>query len=194
MFGALVTVALVSGNALTRGALTGGKATNRPVGSPDIRWERFHDDRAGLEIAYPAHWRLEVAQARRDSSVAREHTVLLSGELHKFTFVEPDTAFWPGYYQIRVLANPDTLDLGAFFAKFDRSDLWNGSLEDTLLAGAEAKTWIRWGYDALLREHLLVSGVRVVHVVYEEHNSNDPAHTVHLEIYQQMTGTLRVSR
>jgi hypothetical protein len=197
----IAVAAMITGTLLLSGALENRAATNYAASDPaaseatadstDVVWARFHDDGADLEIAYPAHWEVVVAEARRDSTLFREHTVLLEGELHKFTFVEPDTAFWPGYYQIIVLANPHNLDLGAFFDQLDLSDLWEESVRDTVVADQAARTWIRWGYDALYREYLLMTRAGAVQLLYEEHSSNDPDHAIHLAIYERMTGTLK---
>ncbi len=160
--------------------------------SPGADWKVYRNDRAGIEISYPVDWSAVVAVEPKASDVALGTAVLEEGEIHRVVFIEGSEAFWPGRYEIRVLANPDTLDLDAYYSQFDLSDLWNGTASDSIVAGQEAKTWVRWTHESLVREYLLVVSQGAVHVLHDAHNSNDPAFREHEDVYHRITSTLRI--
>lgn len=162
------------------------------VDSSDADWKVYRNDGAGIEVSYPVDWSAVVAVEPKEGDVARSPAVLEEGELHRVAFIEGAEAFWPGRYEVRILANPDTLDLDAYYSQFDLSDLWNGTASDSILAGQEAKTWVRWTHESLVREYLLVTPQRVVHLLHDEHNSNDPAFRDHEDIYHRITSTVRI--
>ena len=163
------------------------------VDSPGAAWKVYRNDGAGIEVSYPADWSAVVAVDPKASDVARSPMVLQEGELHGVVFIEGSAeAFWPGRYEIRVLANPDTLDLAAYYSQFDLSDLWNGTASDSILAGQEAKTWVRWTHESLEREYLLVTSQGAVHLLHDEHNSNDPTFREHEDVYHRITSSLRI--
>ncbi len=172
------------------GAAIGSASSD--VDSPGADWKVHRNDAAGIEVSYPVDWSAVVAVDPKTSDVARSPAVLGEGELHRVVFIEGSEAFWPGRYEIRVLANPDTLDLDAYYSQFDLSDLWNGTASDSTLAGREAKTWVRWTHESLEREYLLVISQGAVHLLHDEHNSNDPAFGEHKDVYQRITSTLRI--
>lgn len=162
---------------------------------PDTRepgWLTHTDQEAGLEISYPADWEVIVAKRRVNSGAGWSPLILGKGELFKVAFRESSDVPWPGWYEVRVLANTAGLTLDAYWAGFDLSDLWDRSAADSIFAGHPAKTWVRWRHDSLVREHLLVTGNRAIHILYDEHNSNDQGFEEHQKIYQQMTSTFRV--
>ena len=162
------------------------------VDSPGAKWKVHRSDDAGIEVSYPVDWSAVVAVDAKAGDVTRSSAVLEEGELHRVVFIEGAEAFWPGRYEIRVLANPDTLDLDGYYLQFDLSDLWNGTASDSTLAGHEAKTWVRWTHESLERQYLLVTSRGAVHLLHDEHNSNDPAFREHEEIYHGITSTLRI--
>jgi hypothetical protein len=153
-------------------------------------WSEYRNRDADITVSYPESWTVLVAVPRADSTAAWSPTVLDPGELHKITFLQGGEIFWPGQYQIRVLANPDSLDLETFYSRFDLSDLWDDSAADTIIAGQAAKTWVRWNYDSLGREYLLINSVGVVHILHDDANGNDPDFAIHRDTYSEMTGTL----
>lgn len=155
-------------------------------------WLTYTDSRAGLEISYPADWEMIVAEERLGPGTTWTPLILGEGELFKVAFREGGDVPWPGWYEVRVLANNDSLTVDAYWAGFDLSDLWDQSDSDSTLAGRSAKTWVRWRHDSLVREHLLVTSNRAIHILYDEHNSNDPAFENHKEVYEHMTSTFRV--
>ena len=166
-------------------------ATMEPS-TPEGTWLTHADPEAGIEISYPANWQLIIAEQRLGSGAVWSPLILNEDELFKVVFRQTGDVTWPGWYEVRVLANPDSLTLDAYWTDFDLSDLWDASVADGSLAGRPAKTWVRWRYDSLVREHLTVTANRAIHVLYDEHNSNDPAFETHREIYQHMTANLRV--
>ncbi len=172
------------------GAAVGSAGSD--VDSPGADWKAYRSDGAGIEAWYPVDWSVVVAVDPKASDVARSPAVLQEGELHRVVFIEASEAFWPGRYEIRVLANPDTLDLDGYYSQFDLSDLWNGTASDSILAGQEAKTWVRWTHESLVREYLLVASQGAVHLLHDEHNSNDPAFREHEDVYHRITSTLRI--
>ena len=147
---------------------------------------------AGLEVSYPADWEVIVAEQRLGPGTMWSPLVLGEGELFKVTFRESGDVPYAGWYEVRVLANNDDLALDDYWAGFDLSDLWDRSVVDGTLADRPSKTWVRWRPDSLVREHLLVTVSRAIHILYDEHNSNDPAFENHQEIYEHMTSTFRV--
>ena len=155
-------------------------------------WLTHTDSQAGLEISYPADWEVIVAEERLGPGTKWTPLILGEGELFKVAFRESGDVPWPGWYEVRVLANNDSLTLDAYWAGFDLSDLWDRSDSDSTLAGRSSKTWVRWRHDSLVREHLLVTSNRAIHILYDEHNSNDPAFENHKEVYEHMTSTFRV--
>ena len=155
-------------------------------------WLTYTYPEAGLEISYPANWEVIVAQKRLGSGSMWSPLILGEGELFKVAFRESGDVPWPGWYEVRVLANNDSLTLDGYWAGFGLSDLWNRSDADSTLAGRPSKTWVRWRHDSLVREHLLVTVKRAIHILYDEHNSNDPAFENHQQIYEHMTSTFKV--
>jgi len=155
-------------------------------------WLTHTDPEAGLEVSYPADWEVIVAEQRLGPGTAWSPSILGEGELFKVVFRESGNVPWPGWYEIRVLENNDSLTLDAYWTGFDLSDLWDRSDSDSTLAGRPSKTWVRWRHDSLVREHLLVTLKRAIHILYDEHNSNDPAFENHKEVYEHMTSTFRV--
>ncbi len=155
-------------------------------------WEVYRDSAAGFEISYPSTWNAVVARQRSSPGVTWEPEVLVEGELRKVTFNEIEEDFWPGRYQVRVLENPTGLDLEEVYSQFDLTDLWAEGSGDTVVAGLEAKTWIRWQYDSLGREYLLALPDRVFHLLHDEHNGNDPNFDVHHDMYVEMTESFKV--
>jgi hypothetical protein len=116
-----------------------------------------------------------------------EAEILSEEETYKVTFVEPENQIWPGRYEVRLLSNPSEEDLDAVLSRFDLSDLWENQPSDTVLAGLPAKTWVRWGADALTREFLSVLPRGIVHIRFDESTPNDPALADHKKIYGEMT-------
>jgi hypothetical protein len=161
------------------------------TGAEPETWRLYQSAEADIRLIYPESWSIVVAATRADSLAAWSATVLERTELHKITFVESGEVPWPGEYQIRVLANPGGLNLDAFYAGFDLSDLWDESESDTTIGSQPAKTWVRWAYDSLKREYLLVNSVGIVHVLYDAHNSNDPDFAEHESVYTEMTSSLQ---
>jgi hypothetical protein len=159
----------------------------------EVDWERYRGHEAGFGISYPATWRVIVAVERDGRGTSWEPEVLGAGELHKVTFLEDDEDYWPGRYQVRVLDNPGNLYLEEVYSEFDLSDLWDGSAADTVIADLPAKTWVRWQYDSLGREYLVVQGNRIFHLLFDENNGNDPHFSTHHDIYIEMTASLTVS-
>lgn len=155
-------------------------------------WLTYTHPEAGFEISYPAGWEVIVAQQRLDPGPAWSPQILNAGELFKVAFREAGDVPWPGWYEVRVLENTETLSLEAYWAGFDLSDLWDRSDADGTLADHPAKTWVRWRHDSLVREHLLVSTNRAFHILYDEHNPNDPQFENHRHVYEHMASTLRV--
>ena len=155
-------------------------------------WLTHTDPEAGLEISYPADWELIVAGPRVGRETVWSPLILGEGELSKVAFRESGDVPWPGWYEVRVLENNDGLTLDAYWASFDQSNLWDRSDSDSTLADLPARTWVRWKHDSLVREHLLVTGNRAIHILYDEHNSNDPAFEDHQKVYEHMTSTIRV--
>lgn len=171
-------------------ALRAGVAMEPSTQEP--AWLTHTDSQAGLEISYPADWEVIVAEERLGPGTKWTPLILGEGELFKVAFRESGDVPWPGWYEVRVLANNDSLTLDAYWAGFDLSDLWDRSDSDSTLAGRSSKTWVRWRHDSLVREHLLVTSNRAIHILYDEHNSNDPAFENHKEVYEHMTSTFRV--
>jgi hypothetical protein len=172
------------------GALLVGAGESGPP--EDGKWSVYEHELAGIRVRRPTSWATIVAEERNEPSASWEPEILLEGELHKITFREGEGAFFPGQYQVRVVSNPDSLPLDAFLAHFDLSDLWNDTLGDTVIVGVPAKTWVRWSYDSLTREFLMMTRGGAVHILYDEHNPNDPDFAEHQRIYAEMTSTLRV--
>ncbi len=170
-------------------AVSGGQIH---LNAQQVAWGVHHDQAAGFEIPYPGAWRVIVAKPRSGPGTAWELEILLEGELHKTVFYEGDDSFWPGQYTVRVLENPDSLDLEAAYARFDLSDLWDHSAADTILAGHPVKTWVRWNYDSLRREYLLVRPDRMFHLLFDEQNGNDPDFAEHHDIFMKMTARFRL--
>ncbi len=162
------------------------------LNAQQVEWKVHSDQVAGFEIPYPGAWRVIVAKPRSGPGTAWELEILLDGELHKTVFYENDNSFWPGQYTVRVLENPDSLDLGAVYSQFDLSDLWDSSAADTTLAGQPVKTWVRWNYDSLGREYLLVRPDRMFHILFDEENGNDPDFVEHYDIFVKMTAGFRL--
>lgn len=162
------------------------------LSAQEIEWEVYQNSEADFEISYPADWRVHEATERSGPGTAWEPEILAEGELHKTTFFEGDEASWPGQYQVRVLANPESLALEVVYSAFDLSDLWDGSVADTILAGLPAKTWIRWKFDSMGREFLLVREDRVFHLLFDERSPNDPDVDRHHGIYSRMTQAFAV--
>ena len=183
-FAALVAIVLVI-------AVPRAGAATEPTGQ-ERAWLIHTDPEARLEISYPADWEVIVAEQRLGPGTTWSPLILDEGELFKVAFRECGDVRWPGWYEIRVLANNDSLSLDAYWASFDLSDLWDRSDSDSNLAGRPSKTWIRWRHDSLVREHLLVTSNRAIHILYDEHNSNDPAFENHQEVYEHMTSTFKV--
>lgn len=157
-----------------------------------VEWNVHRDQAAGFEIPYPGAWRVIVAKPRSGPGAAWEPEVLLDGELHKTVFYESGESVWPGQYTVRVLENPDSIDLEAAYSQFDLSDLWDSSAADTALAGHPAKTWIRWSFDSLVREYLLVRPDRMFHILFDEENGNDPNFAGHRDVFVKMTAGFRL--
>ena len=155
-------------------------------------WREYESADADFRLRYPETWDVTVAKERTEPVAAWAPTILEKGELHKVTFRQGGGVVWPGQYEIRVLANPDRLDLEAFYSRFDMSDLWNGSAADTVVGGRPAKTWVRWRYDSLVREYLLMSSVGAVHILHDDENGNDPEFAEHEDLYARMTSTFEL--
>jgi hypothetical protein len=161
-----------------------------PAEREPARWRDFSDPEADISACYPDGWTVLVAEPRPDSLAAWSSAILEPGEVYKVTFLQGDDAFWPGKYELRILANPDSLDLDGFYSQIDLTDLWDDTAGDTAIAGRAAKTWVRWNYDSLLREYLFMNSVGAVHVRHDESNGNDRDFAAHSAIYSHMTGTL----
>jgi hypothetical protein len=157
------------------------------LSAQEIEWKIYRNPEADFEIPYPADWQVHEAKERSGPGTRWEPEILAEGELHKTTFFEGGEAPWPGQYQIRVLANPKSLALEAVYSDFNLSDLWDGSEADTTLAGLPAKTWVRWKYDSMGREFLLVRADRVFQLLFDERSPNDPDVDRHRGIYSRMT-------
>lgn len=167
-----------------------GVATEASAQEP--AWLTHTYPEAEFEISYPADWEVIVAEQRLGPGTTWSPLILGEGELFKVAFRESGDVPWAGWYEVRVLANNDSLTLDGYWAGIDLSDLWDRSDADSTLAGRPSKTWVRWRHDSLVREHLLVTVNRAIHILYDEHNSNDPAFENHQKIYEQMTSTFRV--
>jgi hypothetical protein len=173
-------------------ALAAASGGHVQVSAQQVEWNVHRDQAAGFEIPYPDAWRVIVAKPRSGPGTAWEPEILLEGELHKTVFYESDNSFWPGQYTVRVLENPDSLSLETAYAQFDLSDLWDSSAADTILAGHPVKTWVRWNYDSLGREYLLVRPNQMFHILFDEENGNDPDFVEHHDIFLKMTAGFRL--
>ncbi len=169
-----------------------GPGARRHVQDPE--WAVYKSPDESYEISYPAGWRVIVGVARDSSASAWEPMVLGEDELGKVTFYEAADSFWPGQYQLRLLANPAGLDLDQAYAEFDLSDLWLGSAADTVVGGVRAKTWVRWSFDSLRRGFLVALPEGLLHIRFDDMNSNDPAFGAHREIYAAMTESLMMAQ
>jgi hypothetical protein len=166
--------------------INGGLMAQEPV------LKEYRNPAAGFQILYPPAWRVIEAAERTRPGSGWAVEILAEGELYKITFYEEGNTFWPGQYQVRVLANPEGLDLETAYEQFDRTDLWDRSEADTILAGLSAKTLVRWNYDSLGREYLLVLPERMFHILHDEKNSNDPEFAAHHRIFTHMTKGFRL--
>ena len=160
--------------------------------SQDVEWQLYKNAVAGIQIFYPESWSVIIARERDEPLAVWSAEILEQGELHKITFLQEAIVLCPGQYEIRVLANPENLDLETFYAQFDLSDLFDESQADSTIGDLPAKTWVRWNYDSLIREYLLVIPEGVIHILYDEQNPNDPDFQNHREIYTEMTSSFRV--
>ena len=154
--------------------------------------KEYKNPAAGFQILYPPAWRVIEAAERTRPGSGWAVEILAEGEKHKITFYEEGNTFWPGQYQVRVLSNAEGLDLKTAYEQFDRTDLWDRSEADTILAGLPAKTLVRWNYDSLGREYLLVLPERIFHVLHDEKNSNDPEFAAHHRIFTRMTESFQI--
>jgi hypothetical protein len=64
---------------------------------------------AGLEISYPTDWEVIVAEQRLGPGTTWSPLILGEGELFKVAFRESGDVPWAGWYEVRVLANNDSL-------------------------------------------------------------------------------------
>ena len=158
----------------------------------EVEWATYRSDEAGFAMSYPARWRVLVARERSSPGAVRSDEVLADGESLKVTFQERDETVWGGEFQVRRVEPSGRGSVEAAYKQFDLSDLWDDSAADVVLAGRPAKTWVRWKHDALWREYLVVASDVIVHLRFDESNSNDPAFDSHQQIYAQMAASFRI--
>lgn len=155
-------------------------------------WEEYRSAGFAYTIAYPGAWTLVEARPR-DPEMVSKAEFLARGELEKLTFLGPPGGASSGWFQLRVLPNPDRRTLDEWLKDFRLPNLSFVNMTDTTLAGLPAKRWTRYAYDLIYGEFVAVSGDRAYHLAFDVNDGEDPELEAHQEVYRRMVESFAVT-
>lgn len=103
-------------------------------------WKIYRNDKFSYEVKYPSDWEIVEAKQRIGTESVWTGSILIEEEkeIQKVSFVNKSGKFSQGWFEIRVLENPDRSDLSQWMARNKPENAT--SISNTLLNGLHAKT------------------------------------------------------
>jgi len=186
-------VSIRDGNAL----LSSGESGNpSATGAADleVEWETYENKQFGYEIEYPKDWGIIEAKPRSGTRAAHGNEILYGKELHKITFLEKGYRYWPGEFQVIVLANPDSLGLEDWVQALRIEDVSGGDLiQGKMPAVMGGKAAIRLSIFGFDHEEINVVGASderyIYNLCFTGATPNDPELKRHRLIYDAMAAS-----
>lgn len=165
--------------------------------NPDsVEWNLYRNKDFQYEIVYPKTWEVLEAKKTPDSS-GMSQKVLFGQEQQKVTFMEKDSAFWPGEFQIRIILNPEKLALEEWLDKNEPKDVEEGSLvqqaSDTTIGGKQARWLSVFNFDSEGIDFALSHKGNIFYIQFTGNNPNDPDQKRHWLIYQKMIKSFKIT-
>lgn len=158
-------------------------------------WKIYRNEKFGYKIEYPNGWEVIEAKPRIRNEATWEGNILIDEEIQKVTFLERKYVNWQGEFQIRILANPDKLNLEQWIRYHEPRDVTGGSLiqgiSDTIVDGRVVKKLSIFGFDHEGIAIVLLYKGNICDISFAGSNPNDAEVKKHQEIYQQMLSTFR---
>ena len=160
------------------------------------QWKTYVNEAYGYALEYPGGWKVIEAKPRvEDNKAVWGANILFEGELQKVTFLESEHAHWQGEFQVRVLSNPDDIELEHWIRMHEPQDVTGGSLiqgiSDTRIGGHPAKRLSIFGFDHEGIDIVARHEGHIYYVTFTGRNPNDDQLERHLQIYDHMLSSFK---